>query len=363
MKRVLLIADSNMSLSGVPVVFMSIVRCLKEEYVFDIVVLKDNDMYFEKEFLSYGGRIFKFNFRKPNNFIFKMFWLFFSFPKSVKRFLKNEINLKQYDVIHSFNEGFSYPFLKAAKKAVIKKRILHICSAQSAYPSKKTFSQILFNWYQKKAMKKCTNIVFVSQKSLSLHDYKNKGLILYNVYDENKFGNIIECCDNNLSLTQIGTFSERKNQLFSLQILDILKQRLPNVMLNIMGKELEEGYLQKMKNLISKKGLGNNVIFYEGNFDRIKLNKKTSFIIYPSTMESFGLVLIESQACGIHCFANKDIPNDADMGNVDFIELNPEIRATRILNYYISFGNSRKKPINKDKFSSEQFIRTLKEIY
>ena len=69
MKNVLLIADSNMSLSGVPVVFMSIVRNLHKEYHFDIIVLKDNDMYFEKEFLSYGGKIFRFQFNKPSGFL------------------------------------------------------------------------------------------------------------------------------------------------------------------------------------------------------------------------------------------------------------------------------------------------------
>ena len=42
MKKILLIADSNMSLSGVPVVYMSIVRQLHSEYTFDIIVLKDN---------------------------------------------------------------------------------------------------------------------------------------------------------------------------------------------------------------------------------------------------------------------------------------------------------------------------------
>ena len=363
MKRVLLIADSNMSLSGVPVVCMSIVRSLKENYIFDIIVLKDNDMYFEEEFLSYGGNIFRFNCKKPDNFIKKLFWLIHSYPKAVKEFLKNKIDLNQYDVIHSFYEGFSYPFIKAAKKAGIEKRILHICSAKSAYPAKKTLSQLLFDWYQRKAMKECTSIVFVSQQSLQLNNYKSKGVVLYNMYDEKKFDNIIDCKSNNLSLTQIATFSIRKNQLFSLKLLKLLKEKIPNVQLNIMGKELEEGYLEKMNLFISQNNLKDNVTFYEGSFDRVELNEKTSYIIYPSIMESFGLVLIESQACGIHCFANKDIPNDADMGNVDFLELNPELWTEKIYDYYTTFGNARKKPVNKDKFSSEQFIKKLKSIY
>lgn len=363
MKRVLLIADSNMSLSGVPVVFMSIVRSLKENYIFDIIVLKDNDMYFEKEFLSYGGNIFRFNCKKPGNFIKKLFWLIHSYPKAVKEFLKNKIDLNQYDVIHSFHEGFSYPFIKAAKKSGIEKRILHINSAKSAYPTKRTVSQLLFDWYQRKAMKECTNIVFVSQKSLQLNDYKNKGVVLYNMYDENKFGEMTECTHNNLVLTQIATFSHRKNQLFSLSVVKEIKKEYPNVTFNIVGSEIEEGYLQKMKDYIQDNNLNNNVRFLGNKVDKIELNKGTSFILYPSTMESFGLVLIESQACGIHCFANKNIPTDADMGNTDFLDLDAKNWSSKIILYFKRNGNKRQEPINKDKFSTSQFIKTLESMY
>ena len=363
MKKVLLIADSNMSLSGVPVVFMSIVRQLHQEYSFDIIVLKDNDMHFEKEFLSFGGKVFRFNYDKPESFFPKLGWLCSRYPKNVKKFLKQNVHLSDYCAIHSFHEGFSYPFFKEAKKAGVKNRILHICSAKSAYPLQKSFSQSMFNWYQKKAKKCCTNIAFVSQKSLEFNDYKNKGVVLYNIYDEDKFGEITECNHDNLVLTQIATFSSRKNQLFSLAVINEIKKEYPNVTLNIVGTEIESGYLQKMNDFIRDNNLQNNAKFLGNKVDRIELNKDTSFMLYPSTMESFGLVLIESQACGIHCFANKDIPNDADMGNTDFIELDVGLWANRIISYFKDNGNERKEPINKDKFSYDQFKKTIRGLY
>ena len=363
MKRVLLVADSNMSLSGVPVVFMSIVKQLSNEYQFDIVVLKDNDMYFEKEFLSYGGKVFRFNCPKPDNMFKKFVWLTARYYKAVKAFLHKEIDLKQYVAIHSFHEGFSYPFLKEAKKVGISKRILHICSAKSAYPKAKSLSQSMFDWYQKKAMKLCTNVVFVSQKALQLNNYKNKGVVLYNIYDENKFGHLTECNHKKLVLTQIATFSSRKNQLFSLAVIKEIKKEIPDVILNIVGYELEDGYLQKMNEYIANNNLLNNIKFLGNKVDRVELNKETSYMLYPSTMESFGLVLIESQACGIHCFANKDIPNDADMGNTDFLELNVDLWAKKIINYFKENCNNRKKPIGMDKFSNNQFKQTLRNLY
>ena len=363
MKKILLIADSNMSLSGVPVVFMSIVRQLKNEYQFDIIVLKDNDMHFEEEFLSYGGKVYRFNSPKPDGLLKKLLWIIKYYPRDVKSFLRREVNLHEYDAIHSFHEGFSYPFFKEAKKAGISKRILHICSAKSAYKQQITFSQLLFNWYQNKALKLCSSVLFVSQRSLEYCKYKNKGTVLYNIYNEKLFAHLTDCIHSNLVLTQIATFSSRKNQLFALRVLKIIKGTYPNVILNIVGYEIEKGYQQQIIDFIDTNGLKDNVNFLGSKVDRIKINSNTSFILYPSTMESFGLVLIESQACGIHCFANEDMPHDADMGNTDFLRLDESLWAGEIIKYFKIHGNQRKQPINIQKFSSDQFIRTLKSVY
>lgn len=363
MKKILLVADSNMSLSGVPVVFMSIVRLLHNEYTFDIIVLKDNDMYFEKEFTSYGGKVYRFNFNKPEKFLPKFWWLVHNYPKEVKSFINNNINLSEYSAIHSFQEGFSYPFFKEANKVGIERRILHINSANSAYSNKKTFSQMIFNWYQKKAEKYCTNIIFVSNQAIKLNDYKKKGLVLYNVYDEKKYGEVIACDHDNLALTQIGTLSSRKNQLFSLKVLLKIISKYKNAQLYIVGKELEPNYLKNLKDFINNNNLSKNVTFANAEIDKKSLYTSTSFVLYPSVMESFGLVLIESQACGIHCFANKDLPHDADMGNVDFIGLDSDLWAKKIIEYYEHNGNKRKEPINKDRFSTSQFVNTLKDLY
>lgn len=363
MKKILLIADSNMSLSGVPVVFMSIVRLLSKEYQFDIVVFKDNDMYFEKEFLSYGGKVYRYHFHKPDNFFKKLVWIKYSYYTSVKKFIKDNIKLDEYTAIHSFQEDFSYPFLREAKKAGIKNRILHICSAASAYKIKKHLNRKLLDEYSKKAKKQSTHIAFVSQKSLELNDYKNRGVVVYNIYDEQKFGQITECIHDNLELTQIGTFSTRKNQLFSLEVVKRIKEEIPGVHLNIVGKEMDEGYLEKMNQYIKSNNLQKNISILGTSTDRIELNKHTSYVLYPSTMESFGLILIESQSSGIHCFANKDIPNDADMGNVDFLELNPGLWSKTIIDYYNKHKNERKNPSNVDRFSKGNFINTIKKLY
>ena len=66
MKNVLLIAANGLSKTGVPTYIMNIVRNLSNVYCFDIVTFNDDD-YYKKEFLSYGGNIYNFKHKKVNN--------------------------------------------------------------------------------------------------------------------------------------------------------------------------------------------------------------------------------------------------------------------------------------------------------
>ena len=364
MKKILLIAYSDMSLSGVPVVYMSIVRQLHNDCMFDLIILKSDDMFFQNEFLSYGGKIYLFDSPKPNNLLKRTYWMFKGRSKGFLKFLnKQSIDLKSYDAIHSFDEIYSYDYFKIAKKCGVKNLILHINSAASAYPHIKSLKQKIVDYYQKKAKKICSDIIFVSNASLRLNNYKNKGQVIYNIYDEKKYGEIINCQHNTLVLSQIGTLSKRKNQLFTLEVLLKLKESYPGVILNIVGKELDKGYLHSLEHFIQTNDLSKNVVFYEPSADRKLLTENTSYVLFPSTQESFGLVLIESQATGVHCFASENIPNDADMGNVEFLKLNTKIWADRIVEYFNKNGNSRINPQHIDRFSSKTFRQKLLNLY
>lgn len=352
-----------MSLTGVPVVYMSIVRLLKDIFDFDIVVLNTDDMYFKKEFLSYGGKIYTFNCQKPKGTLKSIFWALFTFKKKAKYFALNDLDLNKYSCIHTFNGELGSVLFKIAKNNRNIKKYFHICSAQSAYKRTRKIKERVWDFIFSGSLKYSDKIIFVSKASLENNKYRSKGIVLYNVYDEEKFGKLTKCISTSLSLTQIGTFSSRKNQLFSLSVLKILKNIYPDIILRIVGRENEIGYLDIISEYIKRENLFNNVKILNPSTDRIELNKVTSFIVYPSTRDSFGLVLIESQASGIHCFASETVPNDADMGNVEFLPLNASIWAEKIDKYFKENGNKRLHPINVEKFSKNNFIDTLKKLY
>ena len=358
-KRILIIADSNLSNSGVPMVFMSIVRSLKNEFIFDVVITSDDDMFYKDEFLSYGGKIFLFNRKMPKNKLKKMKWLVFDLKKLVKTFCDENIKMENYYALHSFDEMFSSTFFCVAKSKNVKYRIVHICAAFRAYKNKSNLKQYLFEYDRRKTFRLCTSIACSSDSTLKLNNYRKKGITLYRTYNEAQFPGVIECAHSNLVLTQIGTFSSRKNQLFSLEILDIIKKTFPDVVLNIVGKEMEEGYESKMDDFIELHYLKDNVRFLGTSPNRIDLSKATSFIIHPSTMEGSGNVLVESQVCGIHCFASNTLPEGYDLGNVDFLFLDLNLWSEKIIDYFIKNNNSRKAPINAEKFSLNHFKNIL----
>ena len=362
MKRILLIAHSNMSLSGVPVVYMTIARTLHSEYKFDILLFNNEDMHFEKEFLSFGGSIYIFKQSKPQkhkSIIIRNI----KFTKDLRGFLKNELNVSNYDIIHCFRENNTYSLFKNLKKFGAKKIIYHINSADSAYPRKKGFKSALRKHFQKKAIKISDKVICVSKQVKDNWNYYGNCVVVSNCFDNSYYNEIIEKKEDNLSLCQIGTFSSRKNQLFSLEIIKQIISHQTDAKLFLLGKEVEMNYTKKIQEYILNNNLTNNVSFLSPDYNKKELFKMSSYLLFPSTKESFGLVLLEAQACGVHCFASNKIPTDSDLGNVDFIELDSKKWGEMILKYYDTNHNIRKKPTNTQGFTQESFSKQIKTIY
>lgn len=358
-KRILIIADSDLSNSGVPMVFMSIVRALKDECDFDVIISSDEDMFYKQEFLSYGGRVFFFNRETPRNKFSKFFWLVFGLRKIIKKYCDEKIDLRNYYAIHSFDEVFSSTFFLLSKKLGIKYRIVHICDARRAYKTKFNLKQYLFEHDRRRTLKLCTSIACSSDSTLKYNNYRNKGCTLYRTYNKERFPGIINCKHDNLVLVQIGTFSTRKNQLFSLEVVNLVKEKFPDVVLYFVGKEMEHGYLNQMNSYIRNNFLEKNVVYLGTNPNREELARITSYVLHPATMEGSGNVLVESQICGIHCFASNSLPDGYDLGNVNYLPLDSQLWGKTVIDFFNKHGNCRTTPINAEKFSLEYFKKTL----
>jgi glycosyltransferase involved in cell wall biosynthesis len=96
-----------------------------------------------------------------------------------------------------------------------------------------------------------------------------------------------------------GRLISHKNVDFLIDSINLLKDTYPNIKCIIVGKGPEE---KNLKNLVTKLGLENNIVFYDflaDHKDLYGLMKSSKVFALPSTREGFGIVALEANASGI----------------------------------------------------------------
>lgn len=225
MKKVLIIAYNDLNNSGVPNVIYQSIKALHDEYSFDVLIFGDDDYYYQK--LKSEGidiNLIKYIDEKPKSKLGRLFWWFHKRPHDHYLFMKKMLKENDYLVIHSFKEYYSWPFFKAAKEAGIRKRILH----RNINPEKprQLINRLLESKNRKPSIKYASNLVGVSEICCKNAYRKREYTVLYNSYDEQNYNANVEnrLSNGELVITQVASYSDNKNQLFSLQVLKELKK-------------------------------------------------------------------------------------------------------------------------------------------
>lgn len=360
MKKRILFVQNRLSFGGTSSLIMFIVRILSNEYVFDMFCYEDGANELEEEFIKYGGSILKDKrlfcssgfFGKLKQYRLKIFGGF-------KRVFNKNIKNKEYYGVHCFEEFVSAYYLKVASRLGTEKRIVHFCNDQK---QKRKLNFVAKHLRKKEACiinKYATNIVADSSNSSSdLLDSTKIRLILDPIDKRFIFS---EATPTNLSLTQVGMICDNKNQLFTLSIFDILirKYGLADAKLTIVGpcSDANLSYKEEVERKISELGLKENVFIKPATLDLPSIFNKTSYLVFPSKKESFGMVLIEAQACGLQCFSSYAAAKETNLGGVTYLSLNdgPEKWAESIYNSYLS--NKGKKVVFDVSGHSPEAIR------
>ena len=170
--------------------------------------------------------------------------------------------------------------------------------------------------------------------------------------------------DDELVITHVASYSDNKNQLFSLQVLKELKKLHENTRLNLVGASGITPYCQKLIDYVKTNDLEKDVSFIDKSDSVERIYEKTTFVIIPSLREGFSLVAIEAQACGIELFASSNVPKEIDCGGAMFIELSkgPVFWAKEIYDKYLHEGNVRAL-LETNIFSFNRFKADLVTLY
>ena len=90
--------------------------------------------------------------------------------------------------------------------------------------------------------------------------------------------------------------------------------QFPDTKLNIVGPTSSKNYFLKLKKLINNYGLEKNILFLgeKKHSDLVELYRESDLLLLPSELETFGMVMIESMACGtpVAAINSRGGPND-----------------------------------------------------
>jgi glycosyltransferase involved in cell wall biosynthesis len=362
-KRVLEIC--GIGTGGIETLVMSIIKDLrKDNFEFEVYTNEPNDLSNKKKLEEMGICI---NLISENQ------------KKINIRYMHNlykQLKSKEYSVVHSHNLFASGVNLFVAKLAGVPVRIAHAHNTKAR--AKRTFSRKFYESVMKILIKMfATDLVAVSEEAavfvFGKKSLKDKRLqIIFNGIDLNKFNkgkyssqDIYEELGLNkddIHFVSVARFALQKNQKFLINVFSKVLQQLPNSHLTFVG----DGELKAdVEKYVNEKGISNKVTFLGTRKDIPNILSAMNYFILPSLWEGFGIVYVEAQAMGLHCFASDCIPKVADAGNISFIPLenSPSQWANEILKEYNESKNKKLRNINMEQFDIKLMEKKISAIY
>ena len=319
-KRILHIVGI-MDLAGQETFIMNVYRKINKEKVqFDFLVHTNKTGYFDQEIVSLGGKIRRILIR--NKGIVRLIRRLFDSYKFYR-------NNREYDTIH-IHASNAKCILEAipAKLAGVKRIIIHSHNINSPQPKIhyifKPFIGIFATDYFA-----CTQKAAEWMFSKSILISRKRGVkIIKNSIDTTKFSYNLSVresvrseykIEDNFVIGHIGRFQYQKNHEFLIEVFEQIIKKKNDAMLLLIGEGQDK---EKIKSIVSKKGLIESVKFL-GLQDNIpSLLQAFDAFILPSHYEGFGIVAIESQAAGLVTVVSKNVPIDVKVTDlIEFVSL------------------------------------------
>ena len=309
---------SNISVgNGIMAVLMNYYRNIdRSKLQFGFVYFDERMTTYEEEIINLGGKIYKL--QNARNII--------PFLKS-KRMLANEIKNK-YQILHIHDVFLVSFFLNVKKLWGIKKVIVH---SHATKFSDSSFGEIrnrilsLPNYFYPDRHFACTRDAGIYAFGKK---FDSNGFILKNAIDINKFSPNekirnrvrkeleVEDC---FVVGHVGHFNRQKNHIFLINLFEVLCKEKQNAKLVLVS---DGPYMTQIRELCKEKKIEDKVIFLGTRNDVPDIMKAFDCFVFPSKYEGLGIVLIEAQACGLHCVYSDVIPKDVNIINENNCILN-----------------------------------------
>ena len=371
--KILQVSCEGLGTGGVQSIIMGIVKNITS-IRFDIILFTNEKRFYEDEFISCGGTIFRipnyrkqFFIRKLINYGARIFRIFLCTYRIIKQ-------NGPYEIIHCHNGYESGICLLAAYCAGVKIRISH--SHRTDYDNRvQGILHIFQNGYislLQILMLRFSNIkIACSQKAAhSLYGpsclIRKDLLIMPNGVDLKKFS-IGKCKKNRskefINIIHVGQYCANKNQLFIIELIPFLKEYFDEFEVKLIG--FNDEYKQILIERCTSLAIDDYVEFFNENSDIAELLRQGDIFIFPSIKEGFGIALLEAQAIGLLCIVSDTVDPEVDLGLCKFLSLEePKKKWAETIAKMI--GNKEQyhlDHIKLESFSMLNYAKQFEDIY
>ncbi|MBR6621516.1 MAG: glycosyltransferase family 1 protein [Bacteroides sp.] len=273
---------------------------------FDFMVHREERGAYDDEIEALGGRIYRMMPLHP--------FTFGKYQQQIKDFFDEH---PEYKIIHGHCSELGYFVYKEANKRGVPVIIAHAHNPKAFIDSK-----WIFRFYFKRAMRNYINQYFacgresalwlfgkkLGEKAIIQYNAINPSIFTYSLDNRKKIREQLNIAENTIVIGHIGRITKQKNHRFLLKIFHQFNKEYSNSILLLIGDgELKE----KIKNLVNKYHLDNNIMFLGIRNDIPALMHAMDIFVFPSHYEGLGVVLIEAQAASLPCLVSNNIPQEA----------------------------------------------------
>lgn len=363
MINVLYVADTLRRRFGVTSVIMNYLKhFLYDEIQVDLLVFGDSEKEVVEEIEGYGCKVYYMPFlsiRRISHYV---------------KFLREFFHGHCYNIVHSHFNQIDALIFDIAKKNGVKVTISHSHSTVFSYNRMKAIRNYILCLPARKratywaACGEAAGKAFYGKKYM----LSSKKLIINNAIDCNKFD--YNLCTRNkvrdkLGIKEeicligcIGSFQPRKNQMYLIEIIDrLVKKHVSDYVLIFAGAGED---LEKAKNVVKTKDLGNHVIFLGAINYVCDLLQGIDILVMPSLYEGLPVSAIEAQVAGVPCIISDNVTMEVAICNTKFLSLNmPDKWVESIIKSREMNRKSNLREVGAAGFDIRIEARKLEKIY
>lgn len=293
---------ADLKKGGIQADVMYPVRLLDLKLVhFDTMLLSDTVGYYEEEF-SKLGNIYRIPLKRKATRLQRLLSIVTNYIKVYREMIIFFKTHEPYDAVHARHLILNAPCIAAAKKAGVPVRIAH-CHVNK--PVRKEFKDRLYIriylWICARVLNQCATHRFgVTGSACDYMFGKGNGRVIKNPtvdlikFDRKQYPDI---SSDKLRLIVIGSYSERKNQKFAIDVLKCLNDREVDANLTMIGYPRNENddYLPNLKKLVNQYGMNEIVEFLPQDTNVAEALSRSDMMLIPSLQEGLPNVALEAQ--------------------------------------------------------------------